>query len=205
MARREARRHRRGRGRQIPVADALREGRRRPAARDHPTGAWCPGRRRRPRRHGRVHQFEGARYVTIRGFKTPYTRVGGLRHQCGVTIGRSNAHHVTLRNIDAGMIWFGADHVRGLRRRFRARDRREHEDPVRDRPPAARHPHRRRGHPPRPEPRPASGVRRPLGRRANHDPEHALLQLRDVPPVDRRQRVDDLRRADRGEHLQAAQ
>ena len=82
-----------------------------PHARDHPTGAWCPGRRRRPRRHGRVHQFEGARYVTIRGFKTPYTRVGGLRHQCGVTIGRSNAHHVTLRNIDAGMIWFGADHV----------------------------------------------------------------------------------------------
>jgi hypothetical protein len=57
-------------------------------------------------------EFEGAQYVTIRGFRTPYTRVGGLRHQCGVTIGRSNAHHVTLRNIDAGMIWFGADHVR---------------------------------------------------------------------------------------------
>jgi hypothetical protein len=57
-------------------------------------------------------EFEGAKYVTVRGFETPYTRVGGLRHQCGVTIGRSNAHHITLRNIDAGMIWFGADNVR---------------------------------------------------------------------------------------------
>ncbi|HEX2505592.1 MAG TPA: hypothetical protein VHK22_05230 [Gaiellaceae bacterium] len=57
-------------------------------------------------------EFEGARHVTVKGFKTPYTRVGGMQHQCGVTIGRSNAHHVVLRNIDAGMIWFGADHVR---------------------------------------------------------------------------------------------
>jgi hypothetical protein len=58
--------------------------------------------------------FEGARYVTVRGIATKYTRVGGQRHQCGVAIGRSDAHHVTLRNVNAGMIWFGADHVKVL-------------------------------------------------------------------------------------------
>jgi hypothetical protein len=56
-------------------------------------------------------EFEGAQYVTVKGFETSYTTVGGQRHQCGVTIGRSDAHHVTLEDIDAGMIWFGADDV----------------------------------------------------------------------------------------------
>jgi hypothetical protein len=56
--------------------------------------------------------FEGAQYVTVRKVATRYTRVGGQRHQCGVSIGRGNAHHVTLVRVNAGMIWFGADHVR---------------------------------------------------------------------------------------------
>ncbi len=59
-------------------------------------------------------EFEGAQYVTLEGFETPYTTVGGMLHQCGVSIGRSNAHHVTLVNIDAGMIWVGADNVQVL-------------------------------------------------------------------------------------------
>ena len=59
-------------------------------------------------------EFEGSQYVTLEGFETPYTTVGGMLHQCGVSIGRSNAHHVTLVNIDAGMIWVGADNVQVL-------------------------------------------------------------------------------------------
>jgi hypothetical protein len=55
--------------------------------------------------------FEGARYVTVEGVETTYTNVGGRRHQCGISVGRRNAHHVTLVEIDAGMIWFGADDV----------------------------------------------------------------------------------------------
>jgi hypothetical protein len=58
--------------------------------------------------------FEGSQYVRVEGVETTYTTVGGLEHQCGVTIGRSNAHHITLVNVDAGMIWFGADDVRIL-------------------------------------------------------------------------------------------
>jgi hypothetical protein len=56
--------------------------------------------------------FDGAQYVTVRGVATRYTTVGGQRHQCGVSIGRGNAHHVTLIGVNAGMIWFGADNVR---------------------------------------------------------------------------------------------
>lgn len=56
--------------------------------------------------------FEGAQYVTVRGVATRYASVGGQRHQCGVSIGRGNAHHVTLVGVNAGMIWFGADNVR---------------------------------------------------------------------------------------------
>jgi hypothetical protein len=48
--------------------------------------------------------FDGAQYVTVRRVATRYTSVGGQRHQCGVSIGRGNAHHVTLVRIDAGMI-----------------------------------------------------------------------------------------------------
>jgi hypothetical protein len=59
-------------------------------------------------------EFEGAQYVTLEGFETPYTTVGGMQHQCGVTIGRSDAHHVTLVNVDAGMVWIGADDVQLL-------------------------------------------------------------------------------------------
>jgi hypothetical protein len=55
--------------------------------------------------------FEGAQYVTLQGIETTYTTVGGQRHQCGIAIGRNDAHHVTLVDVDAGMIWFGADDV----------------------------------------------------------------------------------------------
>jgi hypothetical protein len=55
--------------------------------------------------------FEGARYVTVEGVETTYTDVGGRRHQCGISVGRQNAHDITLVDIDAGMIWFGADDV----------------------------------------------------------------------------------------------
>jgi hypothetical protein len=58
--------------------------------------------------------FEGAQYVTLEGFETPYTTVGGMSHQCGVSIGRDDAHHVTLVNLDVGMLWVGADHVQVL-------------------------------------------------------------------------------------------
>ena len=67
-----------------------------------------------PRAEVNCIAFEGARYVTVKGFETTYTTVGGRRHQCGVSIGRGGAHHVTLESIDAGMIWFGADDVRVL-------------------------------------------------------------------------------------------
>ena len=55
--------------------------------------------------------FEGATYVTVEGMETAYTTVGGRRHQCGISVGRGRAHDVTLVDIDAGMIWFGADDV----------------------------------------------------------------------------------------------
>ncbi|HEY7562164.1 MAG TPA: hypothetical protein VH650_08320 [Gaiellaceae bacterium] len=55
--------------------------------------------------------FEGATYVTVVGMETAYTTVGGRRHQCGISVGRGRAHDVTLVDIDAGMIWFGADDV----------------------------------------------------------------------------------------------
>jgi hypothetical protein len=55
--------------------------------------------------------FEGAQYVTVAGFETTYTTVDGQAHQCGVAVGRSNAHDIRLVDIDAGMIWFGADDV----------------------------------------------------------------------------------------------
>jgi hypothetical protein len=58
--------------------------------------------------------FEGSRFVTVEGFETPYTTVGGMRHQCGVTIGRGGARNVTLKDVDAGMIWVGADDVKVL-------------------------------------------------------------------------------------------
>lgn len=64
-----------------------------------------------PRAEVNCIAFEGARYVTVMGFETTYTTVGGRRHQCGVSIGRGGAHHITLASIDAGMIWFGADDV----------------------------------------------------------------------------------------------
>jgi hypothetical protein len=55
--------------------------------------------------------FEGAQHVTLEGFETAYTNVGGMTHQCGVTVGRGGAHHIRLVDLDAGMIWFGADDV----------------------------------------------------------------------------------------------
>jgi hypothetical protein len=55
--------------------------------------------------------FEGATYVGVEGVETSYTRVAGRLHQCGVSVGREHAHHVTLKDVDAGMIWFGADDV----------------------------------------------------------------------------------------------
>jgi hypothetical protein len=55
--------------------------------------------------------FEGATYVTVEGFATPGYTAGGHPSQCGVSVGRANAHHVVLRDIDAGHFWIGADHV----------------------------------------------------------------------------------------------
>jgi hypothetical protein len=55
--------------------------------------------------------FEGATYVSVESVETPYMRVGGRLHQCGVSVGREHSHHVTLNDVDAGMIWFGADDV----------------------------------------------------------------------------------------------
>ena len=55
--------------------------------------------------------FEGATHVSVEGVETRYTRVAGRLHQCGVSVGREHSHHVTLKEIDAGMIWFGADDV----------------------------------------------------------------------------------------------
>jgi hypothetical protein len=55
--------------------------------------------------------FEGATYVTVAGMETESTTVGGRPHQCGISVGRGRAHDVTLVDIDAGMIWFGADDV----------------------------------------------------------------------------------------------
>jgi polygalacturonase len=64
-----------------------------------------------PRAEVNCIAFEGARYVTVNGFETTYTTIGGRRHQCGVSVGRGGAHHITLQSIDAGMLWFGADDV----------------------------------------------------------------------------------------------
>jgi hypothetical protein len=55
--------------------------------------------------------FEGATYVSVEGVETSYTRVAGRLHQCGVSVGREHSHHVTLKDVDAGMIWVGADDV----------------------------------------------------------------------------------------------
>jgi hypothetical protein len=55
--------------------------------------------------------FEGATYVSVDGVETSYTRVAGRLHQCGVSVGREHSHHVTLKDVDAGMIWVGADDV----------------------------------------------------------------------------------------------
>ncbi len=56
--------------------------------------------------------FEGAAYVLVAGFETPYVRVQGNPSQCGVSVGREGAHHVILLDLDVGGVWVGADDVR---------------------------------------------------------------------------------------------
>ena len=55
--------------------------------------------------------FDGAKHVTVAGMRTPMFSVGGLPHQGGVSVGRGGADDVTLRDVDAGYVWIGADHV----------------------------------------------------------------------------------------------
>ena len=47
-------------------------------------------------------------YVTVVGVETPYY---GTDRQCGVSVGRGGAHHVTLKNVDAGHFWIAGDDV----------------------------------------------------------------------------------------------
>lgn len=56
--------------------------------------------------------FEGASYVLVAGFETPYVRVQGQPSQCGVSVGREGAHHLILLDLDVGGVWIGADDVR---------------------------------------------------------------------------------------------
>jgi hypothetical protein len=58
--------------------------------------------------------FEGASYVVVAGFETPYVRVQGDPSQCGVSVGREGAHHVDLIDLDVGGAWIGADDVQVL-------------------------------------------------------------------------------------------
>jgi hypothetical protein len=47
-------------------------------------------------------------YITVTGIETTYY---GTNRQCGVSVGRGGAHHVTLRNVDAGHFWIAGNDV----------------------------------------------------------------------------------------------
>jgi PKD domain len=47
-------------------------------------------------------------WITVVGVRTP---MYGSDRQCGVAIGRGDAHHITLRNVDAGHFWIAANDV----------------------------------------------------------------------------------------------
>ena len=56
--------------------------------------------------------FEGSTYVEVHGVETVYTTAtDGTEHQCSISIGRSNAHHVVLNGVDSGHVWVGANDV----------------------------------------------------------------------------------------------
>ena len=54
--------------------------------------------------------FSGS-WVTVVGVRTP---MYGSQRQCGVAVGRGDAHHITLRDVDAGHIWIAANDVQIL-------------------------------------------------------------------------------------------
>jgi PKD domain len=54
--------------------------------------------------------FSGS-WVTVVGVKTTFA---GSQRQCGVAVGRGDAHHITLRDVDAGHIWIAANDVKIL-------------------------------------------------------------------------------------------
>jgi PKD domain len=53
----------------------------------------------------------GSTYVTVESVRTTTYSAGGKPGQCGVSVGRGDGHHVTLRNIDGGHIFVAADDV----------------------------------------------------------------------------------------------
>jgi hypothetical protein len=65
--------------------------------------------------------FSGASYVTVENVHTASTSIvnqqtdlyplNPVPHQCGVSVGRGGAHHITLKDVDAGKIWIAANDV----------------------------------------------------------------------------------------------
>ena len=56
----------------------------------------------------------GSTYVTVESVRTTTYTAGGKPGQCGVSVGRGDGHHVTLRNVDGGHIFVAANDVQIL-------------------------------------------------------------------------------------------
>src|SRR5688572_14860664 len=56
----------------------------------------------------------GSTHVTVEGVRTTTYTLSGKPGQCGVSLGRGDTHHVTLRNVDAGHIFVAANDVQIL-------------------------------------------------------------------------------------------
>jgi hypothetical protein len=58
--------------------------------------------------------LSGSTYVTVESVRTTTYTAGGKPGQCGVSVGRGDTHHVTLRNVDGGHIFVAANDVQIL-------------------------------------------------------------------------------------------